>query len=154
MLQESVNFNGIVTFAYQYLYMLWIFVLDYKKRYIRTLVVTIAPNSVIKRPKTGTQNNLMFVYQCTLYMKSHCSIYKRLFAVCYLKMHKSIPVHSKYRLVNLSRAPWDLVPREARHHIEWRVKGLPTYLVHDSHEKLNSYFLKFFYNPIISTIKC
>ena len=45
---------------------------------------------------------------------------------------------SMYRLVNLSRAPWDLVPSEARDHIEWRVKGLPTYLVHGSQEKLNS----------------
>ena len=44
----------------------------------------------------------------------------------------------KYRLVNLSRAPWDLVPSEARDHIEWRVIGLPTYLVHGSHDKLNS----------------
>ena len=58
--------------------------------------------------------------------------------------------HTMYRLVNLSRAPWDLVPSEGRDHIEWRVKGLPTYLVYGSHEKLNSLciylFLKILYN--------
>ena len=45
-----------------------------------------------------------------------------------------IPSLTMYRLVNRSRAPWDLVLSEARDHIE----GLPTYLVHGSHEKLNN----------------
>ena len=45
-----------------------------------------------------------------------------------------IPSLTMYRLVNRSRASWDLVLSEARDHIE----GLPTYLVHGSHEKLNS----------------
>ena len=58
--------------------------------------------------------------------------------VCTPYLTKSRQRKSKYRLVNLSRAPRDLVPSEARDHIEWRVKGLPTYLVHGSHEKLNS----------------
>ena len=63
-----------------------------------------------------------------------------------------------YRLINLSRAPWDLVPSKARENIEWRVKGLPTYLVHGSQEKFD--FLCFylflknsFITPIISSIK-
>ena len=51
---------------------------------------------------------------------------------------ESYVTQTMYRLVNLSWAPWDLVPSEARYHIEWRVKGLTTYLVHGSHEKLNS----------------
>ena len=29
-------------------------------------------------------------------------------------------------------------PSEARDHIEWRMKGLPTYLVHGSHEAISS----------------
>ena len=43
-----------------------------------------------------------------------------------------------YRFVKLSHAPWDLVPNEATDHIEWRVKGLPTFLVRGLHEKWNS----------------
>ena len=31
--------------------------------------------------------------------------------------------------------PISLVPSEAKDHIEWRVKGLPTYLVHGLQEK-------------------
>ena len=45
---------------------------------------------------------------------------------------------STYRLVNLSRVPWDLDPSEASDQIEWRVKDLQTYLVHGLHKKLNS----------------
>ena len=67
---------------------------------------------------------------------------------CSLMIEKK---HNTYRLVNLSRAPWDFVKIEASDVIELRVKGLPTYLVHDSHEELNSLcfylFLIFFYNP-------
>ena len=53
-------------------------------------------------------------------------------------------LNNMYRLVNLSRVPWDLVPSKARHQIEWRVKGLPTYLVHGSHQKLNSLYFYLF----------
>ena len=45
----------------------------------------------------------------------------------------------------------DLLLSIGWHHIEWRLKGLPTYLVHGSHEKTNSLciylFLKICYNP-------
>ena len=37
---------------------------------------------------------------------------------------------NKYRLANLSGASCDLVPSAVMFHIEWQVKGLPTYLVH------------------------
>ena len=69
------------------------------------------------------------------YLGSHCNrsknIHIALISTCMYKF-------SKYRLVNLSRAPWDLVSSDARGHIEKRVKDLPTYLVHGSHDKLNS----------------
>ena len=39
-----------------------------------------------------------------------------------------------------------LVTSEARGHIEWRVKGLTTYLVHGSHE----FFLFFFVRVFLS----
>ena len=47
-------------------------------------------------------------------------------------------MYTMYRLVNHSGVPLDLVPSEARHQIEWRVKGLLTNSVQLSHEKLNS----------------
>ena len=56
---------------------------------------------------------------------------------------------STYRLVNLSRVPRDLDPSEASDQIEWRVKGLPTYLVHGSHKKLNSLCFPLFLNILL-----
>lgn len=35
-----------------------------------------------------------------------------------------------YMLVNFFRVPWDLVPSEIRHQIEWSGKSSTTYLVH------------------------
>ena len=67
---------------------------------------------------------------------------------------------SQYRLANLSRAPWNLVPSEGKDYIEWRVKTFQTYLVHGLHVKLKffvslsaSTFLNFLITSFISSIK-
>ena len=56
-----------------------------------------------------------------MYMYRFCNAIPVISHTCPLT-YTSFP-DTKYRLVNLSRAPWDLVPNEARDHIEWQVKG-------------------------------
>ena len=93
------------------------------------------------------QNSSCFIFMYIFNSKDKAQWY----ASCHCNKYGHLWTLSMYRLVNLSRAPWDLVPGEAMDHIEWRVKGLPTYLVHGSHKIfvfcVSIYFLKFFYNP-------
>ena len=93
------------------------------------------------------QNSSCFIFMYIFNSKDKAQWY----ASCHCNKYGHLWTLSMYRLVNLSRAPWDLVPGEARGHIEWRVKVLPTYLVHGSHKIfvfcVSIYFLKFFYNP-------
>ena len=71
---------------------------------------------------TGTTRNTL-----TQASKNGCKPYlfpQKKFVSVFYAIHI---INTMYRLVNLSRARWDLVQSEARDHIEWRVKGLYLY---------------------------